>query len=437
MIKVTMFLMIAFFNQVFAANLPDDRYASARCQLDADLTKIVCDYRYSPALDVKDMKINVSGQPVGLEQKNISNFSTTGAKLVTLILLDISDPARNETVDKKYKDIVNKILDKKTEYQEIGIATFDTEFRIVAPIGSSKEDLKKALAEVKASGMATEFYKNILASVELLKKTQGDRKGLVIFSDGKDEDKAYKREDVVSAAASSGITFLGVGFAERDADLPYLQNIEWLAHKTYGSYLNYVDISKNSNFLNHPLGGFEKGGRITFSPPSKIYSRELVIELTTNDSQKVDIKSKINMPSDEGFFKKLLGFLVVYWALISICVLVFIISLFAAIKLIRKKKFNSIFAELEEFAGSQSRHALKKVATRIGRGKDNDIVFLNDSISSNHAEIHRRREGGVFIVDLSSTNGVYVNDQKVSQFELSDGDLIEIGDVKLKFKALF
>jgi len=92
---------------------------------------------------------------------------------------------------------------------------------------------------------------------------------------------------------------------------------------------------------------------------------------------------------------------------------------------------------LEEFAGSQSRHALKKVATRIGRGKDNDIVFLNDSISSNHAEIHRRREGGVFIVDLSSTNGVYVNDQKVSQFELSDGDLIEIGDVKLKFKALF
>jgi DNA polymerase III gamma/tau subunit len=103
--------------------------------------------------------------------------------------LDISDPARNETVEKKYKDIVNKILDKKTEYQEIGIATFDTEFRIVAPIGSSKEDLKKGLAEVKASGMATEFYKNILASIELLKKTQGDRKGLVIFSDGKDEDK--------------------------------------------------------------------------------------------------------------------------------------------------------------------------------------------------------------------------------------------------------
>jgi hypothetical protein len=437
MIKVTIFLMIAFFNQAFATNLHDDRFASARCQLDADLTNIVCDYRYSPSLDVKDMKISVSGQPVVLEQKNISNFSTTGAKVTTLILLDISDPARNETVEKKYKDVVNKILDKKTEYQEIGIATFDTEFRIIAPIGSSKENLKKALAEVKASGMATEFYKNILASIELLKKSQGDRKGLVIFSDGKDEDKAYKREDVVSAAASSGITFLGVGFAERDTDLPYLQNIEWLTHKTYGSYLNYADISKNSNFLNYPLGGFEKGGRIIFSPPGKIYSRELVIELTTNDSQKVDIKSKINMPSDEGFLKKLLGFLVVYWALISICVLVFVIGLLAAIKLIRKKKSNSIFAELEEFAGNQSRHALKKVATRIGRGKDNDIVFLNDSISSNHAEIHRRREGGVFIVDLSSTNGVYVNDEKVSQFELSDGDLIEIGDVKLKFKALF
>lgn len=436
MIKVTMFLMIVFINQVFAANYLDERYASARCQLDADLVKIVCDYRYSPALDVKDMRINISSQPVALDQKNIVNFSETQKKITVLLLLDISDPARSETVEKRYVDVINRILEKKTEYQEIGIATFDTELKFVASIGSSKDELKKSLSGIKASGMATEFYKNILASIDHLDKLPGERKSLIIFSDGKDEDKAYKREDVITAAAKAGVTFLGVGFHERESDLPYLQNIKWLTQRTFGSYFNNADLAKSTSFLNQPLGSFEKGGRITFPLPSKIYSRELVIELTTHDSQKVEIKSKISMPEDFGLFKKMTGFIVVYWVMSLIIILLLLLSIFATIKLIRKRKLNLIFGELEEFAGSQSKYVLKKGATRIGRGKDNDIVFSNDSISSNHAEIHRRREGGVFIVDLSSTNGVYVNDEKVSQFELSDGDLIEIGDVKLKFKVI-
>ena len=57
----------------------------------------------------------------------------------------------------------------------------------------------------------------------------------------------------------------------------------------------------------------------------------------------------------------------------------------------------------------------------------------NDSISSHHAEIHRRREGDFYIVDLASSNGVYVNGNKVNQLELHDGDLIELGEVRLHF----
>jgi pSer/pThr/pTyr-binding forkhead associated (FHA) protein len=64
---------------------------------------------------------------------------------------------------------------------------------------------------------------------------------------------------------------------------------------------------------------------------------------------------------------------------------------------------------------------------------DNDVHLPNDSISSHHAEIHRRREGDFYIVDLSSTNGVFVNEQVVTQTELNDGDLIELGEVRLYF----
>jgi pSer/pThr/pTyr-binding forkhead associated (FHA) protein len=44
-----------------------------------------------------------------------------------------------------------------------------------------------------------------------------------------------------------------------------------------------------------------------------------------------------------------------------------------------------------------------------------------------------RRDRSFFIVDLNSTNGVLINGEKVTQQELQDGDLIEIGEVRLNF----
>jgi pSer/pThr/pTyr-binding forkhead associated (FHA) protein len=76
---------------------------------------------------------------------------------------------------------------------------------------------------------------------------------------------------------------------------------------------------------------------------------------------------------------------------------------------------------------------LTKTAIRLGRSNDNDVYLPNDSISSHHAEIHRRREGDFYIVDLSSTNGVYVNEKLVTQTELNHGDMIELGEVRLHF----
>ena len=78
-------------------------------------------------------------------------------------------------------------------------------------------------------------------------------------------------------------------------------------------------------------------------------------------------------------------------------------------------------------------HLIFKTAIRIGRSPDNDIQLVNSSISMHHAEIHKRREGGFFIVDLSSTNGVFVNDNQINQGEISDGDIIELGEVRLRF----
>ena len=50
-------------------------------------------------------------------------------------------------------------------------------------------------------------------------------------------------------------------------------------------------------------------------------------------------------------------------------------------------------------------------------------------------QIHRRRDGSFTITDLDSMNGVYVNDKRVKSAPIADGDLVELGDISMRFSA--
>ena len=76
---------------------------------------------------------------------------------------------------------------------------------------------------------------------------------------------------------------------------------------------------------------------------------------------------------------------------------------------------------------------MTSAAFRIGRHSDNDLTIRDSSISRQHAEIHRKRDGSFTITDLDSMNGVFVNQKKIDSVSLSDGDVIEIGDKAYRF----
>jgi len=67
----------------------------------------------------------------------------------------------------------------------------------------------------------------------------------------------------------------------------------------------------------------------------------------------------------------------------------------------------------------------------IGR-QEGDIIIKDDTISRRHAEIIKSN-GQYFIRDNNSTNGTFVNNKRVSQSPLSNGDIIRLGNIQLKF----
>src|SRR6266536_3852821 len=73
-----------------------------------------------------------------------------------------------------------------------------------------------------------------------------------------------------------------------------------------------------------------------------------------------------------------------------------------------------------------TRRLIKEDVTRVGRGPDNDVVVDETTISAHHFEI--RRENGAFkIQDLHSTNGTYVNGEKIGEAVLTPSSSIQLG----------
>jgi hypothetical protein len=69
----------------------------------------------------------------------------------------------------------------------------------------------------------------------------------------------------------------------------------------------------------------------------------------------------------------------------------------------------------------------------IGRLPECEVVLPDSNVSRRHAEI-RRKDDGVFVTDLGSTNGTRVNGTPVREQLLTSGDEVSVGSTKLIFE---
>ena len=72
----------------------------------------------------------------------------------------------------------------------------------------------------------------------------------------------------------------------------------------------------------------------------------------------------------------------------------------------------------------------------VGRGGQNDLVLVGDDFASaRHARIEVRGDG-VWVQDLESTNGTYVNGSRVAGAQrLDTGDVLRVGETDLRVEA--
>ena len=422
-----------------AAAGPDRREASINCALDKSGQLLECEYRHAANLVAKEVSLLIAGTAVQIPAKSLAAYPSPQQSTAVLFLVDVSDPKRKNTVEKKNAAAIAGMLANIKPHQKVGLAVFDSELTVLAPISADVLAVVAAAKSVKASGGSTEFYKNVLSAIATLQKTDASRKGLIIMSDGKAEDTAYKHEDAIKAARDAGVVILGMGYTERPSDSPSLQTIKKLADETYGVYFDATTQALPAAQAGKPFSFVEQGGRFSLPVATVRGLQPVILTLRLNEGSPLELKTEVDFPDRRTQNELAIDFGKQYWPALLAGLFFFMGIVFVFLRFLRRRRLAAKpfppYALLTEMAGSGTQYSLTKTAVRIGRSTANDICLNNDSISSSHAEITRHRTGVVHIVDLASANGVYVNDTKATQLELHDGDVIELGEVRLRFTA--
>jgi two-component system, cell cycle response regulator len=79
------------------------------------------------------------------------------------------------------------------------------------------------------------------------------------------------------------------------------------------------------------------------------------------------------------------------------------------------------------------RTALAKRTYVVGRDTEADLVISRSSVSRQHSQLTLDDQEDWWVADLGSTNGTFVNEERISKKRLVDGDQIRFGDAIFKF----
>src|SRR3954466_11508214 len=79
-------------------------------------------------------------------------------------------------------------------------------------------------------------------------------------------------------------------------------------------------------------------------------------------------------------------------------------------------------------------HELKVDKTTIGRVEDNTFQIAEPSVSSHHCEV-LLKGSEVVVKDLGSTNGSFINGEKVTESVLKPGQLLRLGQIEMRLET--
>lgn len=426
---------------------------------DSKSVAVTCLLRTAKGDDLKALKVTAGNQPL-----TAISYADQAFDVDQFIMIDTSK-SLSRTEFELQKKVAQAIVGMKVEKRQIALSTFSSGYQEIAPLGSDANLVNLALPNVKGEGQTTELLAALDKAINSLGKSQALHKTIFILSDGAEEDTGFSVKELIDKAKAQNVSIVTILPRGDAVSFTKAQGARRLADET-GGFIFVADSEKKLADLEKEVTAlYARLASVNFV--AEAAKTEITLTNADGSTSKTQFESKLFVAGGEGVTpakpvpeapKTLLekarkAFADAWsWVLASyvhqaiaglgtITFLALVVWLAASLRG-RRKQDGSVMdlppplAFVQYFDGRSTREGIYNSSTRIGRASDNDIVLNHDTVHRYHAVLTCLEPGRFEITDLQTANGVKVNGNRVTRQRLNNGDVMEFGEVRLRFLAV-
>lgn len=194
-----------------------------------------CDVRYVDNIAVTGIEISERDNPANVWMASFRPYTHEEDETAYLLLVDRSNPERAESIRRSTQDLA-ELFFQVAPKQRVAVAAFDTKLDVLQNFTGDGKAVAAALDKIRPGNNTTELYRLALEAVQKLGQFDAPRKVLVIASDGKFDDTAYRHNQVAQEANRLNVRIVTIGYHEKAGDVRDLQSLRRLSGDTRGFF---------------------------------------------------------------------------------------------------------------------------------------------------------------------------------------------------------
>ena len=194
-----------------------------------------CDVRYVDNIAVTGIEITERDNPANIWMASFRPFMHEEDETAYLLLVDRSNASRAASIRRSTQDLA-ELFFQVAPKQRVAVAAFDSRFELFQDFTGDGKAVAAALDKIRPGENTTELYRLTLEAVQRLGQFDAPRKVLVIASDGKFDDTAYRHTQVAQEANRLNVRIVTIGYHDKQADVRDLQSLRRLSADTRGFF---------------------------------------------------------------------------------------------------------------------------------------------------------------------------------------------------------
>lgn len=391
-------------------------------------------------LEVANFQVIVEGQVVKPTSLTQARFSE--APLSVVLAVDVSGSMHGTGIEAAIRG-ASAFVDRLGKHDMCALETFGNSVRQVVDFTDDHEQIKRALAELKALDMQTHLYQAAFDSLDRAGNAPTARSVVVLLTDGKDEGSALGLPEVLAKITSREVPIYTLAYG-KSVDEETLDRLAAAsrgkafqapqAAEIFSAYLDIAEELQNDYLLTwNRLVPLNRASQVTIK---MLYRGEVAsASVTINPGMIASANGGLNVSPKRGrWWPWLLGIAAAaiafgfwgYWRHVRLRVPELAATMVPP----------RVWLEVVKGADAGQKLIVFEKEAIIGRDpKAAQILIKSDPlVGRRHVRLHRNEQGQYVLEDLRSHNGVVVNGIRISEpVTLQSEDRIVIGLTELLF----